>query len=157
MATEEMGLCEISYDGKQLINQYTTSNSPIVSNCIYDLCYNEYTNSLFMTTAQGVMEMKLDASPASDNYDNVYVYPDPVLPDFTGFVAIYGLMPNSQVVIKDRDGNVVAQFAAAEGTASWDCCDASGERVTTGNYSVYASQTAVTDDDKPVATIHVIK
>ena len=51
----------------------------------------------------------------------------------------------------------VAQFAAAEGTASWDCCDASGERVTTGNYSVYASQTAVTDDDKPVAIIHVIK
>ena len=157
VATENMGLCKISGDGKTLLKQYNTEKSPIVNNLIYDVCYVPVTNSIFMTTGLGVMELKLDTDPESEKFDNVYASPALVLPDFTGHVTIFGLIDGATVIIKDVDGNVVKQLETTAGMAKWDCCDDTGERLPTGKYLVYAAMGQPADDASPVTYINIVK
>ena len=157
VATEDMGLCQISGDGKTLLKQYNIDNSPIPHNTVYDVCYAPMTNSIFMTTELGLMELKFDTQLGSDNFDNVYASPALVLPDFTGHVTIYGLMDGATVLIKDVDGNVVKQLDSTAGIAKWDCCDDAGERLPTGKYLVYAAIGQPADDAAPVTFINIVK
>ncbi|MEG2819428.1 MAG: Por secretion system protein, partial [Muribaculaceae bacterium] len=81
-----------------------------------------------------------DSTPAEDNYDNVYAFPNPVRPDYTGLITVRGLMENSLVKIADAAGNVFYSTRSTGGMITWDGCAANGERVKTGVYFVLASQ-----------------
>jgi len=124
---------------------------------VYNVCCNRATNSVVIVTANGVVEYFSDKTPAADDFSNVYVYPNPVQSTFTGYVTIKGLMENSNVVITDALGNRVASATSTGGIAIWDACNEKGVPVKTGVYKVYASQGQITDKDKPVAKIAVIK
>lgn len=157
IATNEAGVYVISADNSEVLHIFNTSNSGLATNCIYQVLCNPDNNSVFFTTPSGVFEYLLGAAPAPDNYDNVYAYPNPVKPDYTGLVTVTGLMENSNVVITDAAGTVVAQLIAASGTLTWDGCDAKGERLATGNYYIYASQGSVDLNASPVAKVMIIK
>ena len=67
-------------------------------------------------------------------------------------------MEGSYVTITDRNGNVVAQMGPVSGSVLWDVCDASGERVVTGVYNIYATQGGQPATNvEPQATVMVIK
>ena len=51
-------------------------------------------------------------------------------------------MDSSLVKITDAAGNLVYQTKSEGGMAVWDGCNTSGERVRTGVYYVFASQSA---------------
>ena len=110
-----------------------------------------------MVTPNGVVEYFPGVTPAEDDYSNVYAYPNPVEPDFTGMIAINGLMANSNVVITDIDGNIVKTLISDGGIALWDGCDANGNRVETGVYKVYASQGETSTEDEPLIKLSIIK
>ena len=78
-------------------------------------------------------------------------------PDFTGMVAIKGLMASSNVVITDVDGNVVKTLVSEGGIALWNACYDNGERVATGTYQVYASQGDTATTGEPLTEIAIIK
>ncbi len=79
-------------------------------------------------------------APAADDYSDVYAYPNPVTPDYTGDITITGLMDKSLVKIADAAGNVFHQTVSEGGMVTWDGCDPSGARVKSGVYFVFASQ-----------------
>ena len=79
------------------------------------------------------------SAPAADDYSQVYAYPNPVRPDYTGWITITGLMDNSLVKIADAAGNVFHQGTSEGGMMVWDGCDSHGKRVKTGVYYVFAS------------------
>ncbi len=66
--------------------------------------------------------------------------PNPVRPDYSGWITISGLMENSLVKIADTAGNVICTGRSEGGNFSWDGCDSTGRRVRTGVYYVLASQ-----------------
>ena len=140
IATQTSGLFLVSADGTEIIKKFNTTNSPLASNTVYRVCCNPNSNSVFLTTPAGVYEYFSDSSPAEPTYDNVYAYPNPVRPEFTGDVTITGLMDNSLVKIADASGNVIRQMKSTGGMVTWDCCDQYGERVKTGVYLVLCSQ-----------------
>ena len=112
---------------------------------------------MYVLTAQGCVEYMSDASPAALNYDDVYVYPNPVRPDFTGLLTITNLMSDSYLTIVNAQGTTVKQWQAEGGTATWDCCDTTGQRMPTGLYTVYASQQANDRNPQKVAQFLIIK
>ena len=103
-------------------------------------CGDEY--SVFMATQFGLIEYKSDASQPHDDFDEVYAYPNPVRPEYTGWITVTGLMDNSLVKIADAAGNVFYQAMSEGGMITWDGCDRSGNRVKTGVYYVFASSGA---------------
>jgi hypothetical protein len=140
IGTQSSGLFLVSSDGSQIIKRFNTDNSPLASNTVYRICCNPNSNSVYVTTPDGLYEYFSDSSPAEPNYSNIYAYPNPVRPEFGGDVIIKGLMDNSLVKIADASGNVLAQMKSTGGMVTWDCCDQYGNQVKTGVYLVFCSQ-----------------
>ena len=140
IATETSGLFLVSADGTKIINKFNTTNSPLASNTVYQVCCNPNSNSVYVTTPTGLYEYFSDSSPAETSYDYIYAYPNPVRPEFGGNVTITGMMDNTLIKIADADGNVIRQLKSTGGMATWDCCDQYGNRVNTGVYLVFCSQ-----------------
>ena len=140
IGTNTSGLFLVSPNGDQIIKKFNTTNSPLASNIIYQVCCNPNSNSVYVTTPAGLYEYYSDSSPAEATYDNIYAYPNPVRPDYMGEVTIMGLMDNSLVKIADASGNVLRQLKSTGGMVTWDCCDQFGNSVKTGVYLVFCSQ-----------------
>ena len=156
LATQSSGLFLVSSDGSQIIKRFNATNSPLASNTVYKVCCNPNSNSVYITTPDGLYEYFSDSSPAEPNYSNIYAYPNPVRPEYGGNVTIKGLMDNSLVKIADASGNVLAQFKSTGGMVTWDCCDQYGNPVKSGVYLVFCSQ-ANGSGNAVVTKIAVIK
>lgn len=137
--TTSSGLYLVSADGKEIISNFTSENSGLPVNEITSVLCNPENNSVYVGTRYGLYEYISDAAPASDDYSDIYAYPNPVRPDYGGPITITGLMDDSLVKIADIAGNVFYQAKSTGGMAVWDGCDASGRRVKTGVYLVFVS------------------
>ena len=140
IATQTSGLFLVSADGSQIINRFNTTNSPLASNTVYKVCCDPNSNSVYITTPAGLYEYYSDSSPAEVSYDNIYAYPNPVRPEYSGNVTITGMMGGSLIKIADASGNVVRQLKSTGGMVTWDCCNQWGEPVKTGIYMVLCSR-----------------
>jgi len=155
IGTHTNGVFLVSADGSEIINQFNTSNSPLASNMIYRIACNTDNNSVFITTSKGLYEYRSDATVAATSYSDVYAYPNPVRPDYTGLITITGLMDNSLIKIADSAGNVITQFKSSGGEATWNGYDQTGTRAKTGVYYVIVSHAG--GDEKVVTKIAIIR
>ncbi len=147
IGTVNSGLYLVSPDGSEVIAHFNTDNSPLGSNAITSLYVDPNSNSVFVGTLTGLYEYSSDSAPAAPDYSNVYAYPNPVEPGYTGWITITGLMDNSLVKIMDAGMHLVYQTTSEGGMAMWDGCSLSGARVKSGVYYVLAS----TSDDSQSA------
>jgi ligand-binding sensor domain-containing protein len=139
IGTENSGLYLISEDGLQVIEHFTASDSPLLSDCIQSLAIDNRTGELFVGTDKGLISYTGDAINGAEKYSNVYAYPNPVRPDFASNVIITGLMYDSGVKITDARGFLVFQGRSNGGQISWNCRNQSGGAVVPGIYLVLAS------------------
>lgn len=140
IGTSTSGIYLVSESGDEVLEHFTSENSSLPSNKVYSVICDPTGNSVFMGTDVGLIEYSSTSSPAAEDYSEVYAYPNPVRPDYTGWITIKGLMDNSLVKIADAAGNVFYTTQSEGGMVTWDGCNASGERVKTGVYYVFASQ-----------------
>ena len=139
IATDYSGVYLVSENGDKIINHFDTSNSPLPTNRVTAVACDPFSNTVYFGTMEGLLAYKSDSSPAHEDFSEVYAYPNPVRPDYTGWITIAGLMENSLVKIADSAGNVLYQGRSEGGMLSWDGCNNAGERVRTGIYYVYVS------------------
>ena len=112
---------------------------------------------MYIGTPIGLLEYYSDAAPAAESYNDIYAYPNPVRPDYTGDIIITGLMENSLVKIADAGGKVIRSIQSTGGMASWDGCYQGGGRVKTGVYYVLASNNEDGSSNGVVTKILFIK
>lgn len=147
--TTNGGVFLMSSDGtKQLLN-FNTSNSPLPSNYISSIAIDEKSGEVFFGTEKGIISYRGDATEGGEVCDDYLVFPNPVKHDYYGPIAIRGLLENADVKITDVAGNLVYHAIANGGQAIWNGNNFSGERVKTGVYTVFVSnsdgsQTCVT-------------
>ena len=79
------------------------------------------------------------ATSASDNLNNVYVYPNPVRPEYTGTVKINGLLNKANVKITDVAGNLVFEATTEGGTIEWDTTAFGQYKVASGVYMIFVA------------------
>ena len=116
-----------------------------------------HSNTVYFGTDKGLVSYGSTATQGAEDYSDVYAYPNPVRPDYTGWITITGLMDNSLVKITDTAGNLVHQGTSEGGMYLWDGCNTANQRVRSGVYFVFASQNATgTASGKPVTKIMVI-
>ena len=103
------------------------------------------------------MEYSSDSEPPAESYSEIYAYPNPVRPEYTGEITIRGLMENSLVKIADSEGNVIKSIRSIGGMTTWDGCDNSGKPVKSGVYFILASQNENETSSGAVSKILIIR
>jgi hypothetical protein len=137
LGTSGGGAYLVSDDGLQEIHHFNSTNSPMLSDNIIDICVDGNSGEVFFGTEQGIISYKGDALAGSRVYDHVVVYPNPVRETYEGPVAIKGLVTGTNVKITDMGGNLVFETTSLGGQAIWDGKNFRGERVATGVYMIY--------------------
>lgn len=133
------GVWLFSADGTRQIHHFTRENSPLLSNVITSLAIHPQTGEVFIGTDRGVISYRGTATEGVNVHSDVQVFPNPVRPEYTGFVSVNGLVTNAWIKITDLSGQLVYQTRADGGQISWDGRDLNGNRVATGVYLVLAT------------------
>ena len=139
--TNGNGVYLISADNLQELKHFTAENSPLLSNNIESMAINNNTGEVFFGTTEGLCSYVTDATdaPSTPSESDVLVYPNPVLPDYTGLITIKGLAFDSHVKIVTTNGTLVAEGRSNGGTFTWDGNDQNGQRVAGGMYIVLSA------------------
>lgn len=140
IAAAGSGLYRVNEDGTQILDHFTTENSDIPSDNVMSIYPDPNSNKVYVGTDIGLSILHSTSAPAKSNYKEVYAYPNPVTPDYTGYITITNLMKDSQVKIADAAGRTFFEATSDGGSVVWDGCDSSGHRVKSGVYFVYAFQ-----------------
>jgi hypothetical protein len=139
LGTANAGLFLVSADGMEQIHSFNTDNSPILSNTIIDIVINEKNGEVFIATDKGIISYKGDAISPAKGFSDVYVYPNPVRPEYQGDIVISGLVSDTRVKITDIGGNLVYETTSLGGQALWNGLNFRGDRVKTGVYLVFCA------------------
>jgi hypothetical protein len=137
IGTADAGVFMVSPNGQETKYHFTTDNSPLPSNVVNDISINSSTGEVFIATSKGLISFKGIATSASDNLSNVYVYPNPVRPEYAGTVKINGLLNKANVKITDIAGNLVFEATTEGGTLEWDTTAFGKYKVASGVYMIF--------------------
>ncbi len=149
IATKSSGVFLVSDNGKEEVHNFNKFNSPLISNSINDISINDISGEVFILTDIGIMSYRSDATKAAEEFGDVYVFPNPVRPGYSGKITVTGLADDVNVKFTDISGNAVYETKSLGGQAIWDGNTFDGRRVSSGVYLVYCtnvdgSQTFVT-------------
>ena len=136
--TNGLGAYLISEDNYTEIQHFTSTNSNILSDNVQSIAINPQTGEVFFGTDKGLCSYMSDATEPNEEMtkDNVYAYPNPVRPDYTGLITVTGLSYDADVKIVTSNGVLVAQGRSNGGMFTWDGADLKGKRVVSGVYFV---------------------
>ena len=137
-ATNGAGAFLIGADNITQISNFKEDNSYLLSNTISSTAINPKTGKVYFLTDKGLCSYQGDATEPSEEMtkDNVYAYPNPVTPDYTGLITITGLTYDADVKIIASNGALIAQGRSNGGMFTWDGNDRQGRRVASGIYFV---------------------
>ncbi len=151
----DAGVFLVSPNGQQTIYRFTKNNSPLPSDNVNDIEIDDVTGEVFFATDKGLVSFLGVSTKSSDDLTNVYVYPNPVRPEFFGTVKIAGLTDKANVKITDIEGNLVFETTSEGGTIEWDTSAFGNYKVASGVYMVFvASQDGL---DSTVKKIMIVR
>ena len=154
IGTDKAGVFLLSEDGTEELAHYTEENSSLLSNTISGITINDR-GEVFFGTSNGTVSYMGTATPGGTENANVYAYPNPVREGYEGTIAITGLVQNAYVKITDVSGNVVYSTRAEGGQAVWNGKTMNGDKVNTGVYLVFSSDS--NGENTNITKIMVIK
>ena len=139
IGTIDSGIFMVSPNGQETKYHFTINNSPLPSNVINDVKINSATGEVFIATNKGMISFKGIATGANEDLNNVYVYPNPVRPNYAGTVKVAGLIDKANIKITDIEGNLVYETTSSGGTIEWDTTAFGKYKVASGVYMVFIS------------------
>lgn len=137
----DQGLVLLSQDGSKGIEAFSTENSPLPSNEIQSLTFENKTGLLYIATNEGLLSYKTTAVEPEKQFSNLFVYPNPFIigQGTENIVTIDGLIKDTEIKILSVSGELVREFQTPGGRiATWDGKDENGEYVGSGVYIVVA-------------------
>ncbi|MBP5771732.1 MAG: regulator [Bacteroidaceae bacterium] len=139
--TEGSGVYLISEDGQEEIHHFTTENSPLIADEVFDIAINGKTGVVMFATSKGLCSYISDATDAEETLEknNIYAFPNPVSPDYHGPITVRGLTKDGEVKIVSTAGQLVWSGTSNGGTFTWNGCNSLGQRVASGIYHVIAN------------------
>lgn len=151
------GVVCTSSDGREILYEFDVTNSPLPSNEVYGIGYNSENNSMMISTSEGYTEYTLSGMADSSKKTDVRAYPNPVRPDFSGYVTITDIPEGSFVKITDVAGNLVRDLGIMNGfEILWDLSDSRYNRVRSGVYHIMVSPSSDSSSYSAVGKILVV-
>ncbi len=127
----------LNAEGDKILERFTAENSPLPSNGIQDIAVDPITGDVYFGTDLGLVSFRYTATDGGEVNENVTVFPNPVLHDYDGPIAIKGLVGNADVRITDVSGQLVFRTKALGGQAVWNGKDYNERRPQSGVYLIF--------------------
>ena len=139
------------------VRNFTTENSPMISNTITSLAYDEETGQIFIATDRGLVSYVDVVRGSVAEMDDLFVYPNPFSYERADMerVIIDRLSERTTIRIMTVDGRLVRRLEAQGGRAEWDVRDSNGRRVATGVYIIVSVDDQ--NDQRGVGKLVVIR
>lgn len=153
------GLVCTSRDGRSILGEFSPENSYLQEGGVYATAYNPENNSLMVATEGGLLEMFPSGSGNSTTGGTagMRVYPNPVEPDFYGWVRIDNITDGSLVKITDSRGGIVKELGPVQGgSIEWDVSGLNNTRVSTGVYYIMVSPGSSSEGKTEISKILVL-
>ncbi len=156
-ATAGAGVVCTSSDGRTIEDEFTASDSPLPDDIVYGVAYIPATNSMLFSTDMGMAEYFLPSDGSGSQANEARAYPNPVRPDYFGYVTIDNIPEGSLVKIVDSRGNLVKELGyIAGGETKWDVTDLAFRRVGSGVYFILTSGDGNSGQTSTVGKILVV-
>lgn len=136
IATNGAGVYYVSDSGESTKLHFTSKNSPLPSDVVYDVSIDESTGKVFFATEKGVVSYNGDVSTEANDFSDAIAYPNPYRPEYKGNVTIKNLPNRALVKITDIVGNLLFEKKAEGGIVEWNTNNAKGKPVASGIYLV---------------------
>lgn len=135
------------------INGYRASNSPLLSDEIFDIDFDEERSLAYIATADGINVLRIPFGEKKNNFSNVIIYPSPFYIPSDKPLIVDGLPFESSMIIMTLDGTVIKKIKNNNisfngDQLTWDGMDDDGDYVSSGVYlfSIYSSQGSSTTE-----------
>ena len=137
-ATNGAGAFLISADNLEQIHNFTKSNSKLISDNITSAAINQSSGEVFFLSDEGLSSYVSDATEPNESMtkDNVWAYPNPVTPEYTGLITVTSLSFDADVKITGSTGALVAEGRSNGGMFTWNGLEKKGRRLSSGIYIV---------------------
>lgn len=145
ITTQKAGVFLMSEDGTRQLAHFTTENSPLLSNQVNSVAINHRTGEVFFGTDMGLISYRGMATRGNEKHSDVLVFPNPVRENYNGYISIRGLVASADVRITDVAGGLVYSTKAQGGQAVWNGKNFSGQKVSTGVYLVFSTNSDGTE------------
>lgn len=139
IGTANSGVYLMNSDGTKQLEHFTEENSPLISNGITALSIIKKTGEVFFGTEKGLISYKDVATTGYRECTDLLVYPNPVRENYNGVIAVRGLVQDAIVKFTDAQGSLVYETKAYGGQAIWDGLNSKGEKVSSGVYFAFSS------------------
>ena len=119
-------------------NGFLTSNSPLLSNTVYDIAFNNQDGQVYILTENGISILGVPFSDENEDLDELYISPQPFIIPNDEYIYIKKLISGSNVKILTINGYVVKEFNLNynENIIKWDGRDELGNLLSSGIYYV---------------------
>ena len=141
------------------INGFRSSNSPLLSDEVRDIAFDEKRNLVYIATSKGVNILRIPFGQGKLDYSGVKVFPSPFYIPPSKPMKVDGLIFESSMMVMTLDGKIVrhipTQGIGIDGDQlSWDGRDEAGDYVSSGVYllAIYGK-----DGSQTMEKITVIK
>ncbi|MCB0701197.1 MAG: hypothetical protein KDC55_00685 [Ignavibacteriae bacterium] len=131
------GLIVVDPDGENVLHTITTDNSPLPTNNLYALAYDENSGKIYVGTDKGLYSVQTNAIKPVNEF-NVKVYPQPFDTRKNKVLTIEGLAENSDLRIVTVNGELVRSLKVNSRKTTWDGKNERGEDASPGVYLLYA-------------------
>jgi len=151
ISTSTAGVFYLSSNGQETLLRFTKDNSPLPSNDVQEIAIDERSGRVYFACRNGLVAFKGSSTAPRDDLSEVYSFPNPVRPGFTGNVTIDGLTADANVKITDITGNLVHEATSEGGSILWDTTAFGQYKVASGVYLAL-----ITTDDALETKVHKI-
>ncbi len=131
------GLIVVDPDGENVLRTITTDNSPLPTNDLFALAYDENSGKMYIGTDKGLYSVQTNAVKPVAEFD-LKVYPQPFDTKRNRLMTIEGLAENSDLRIVTVNGELVRALKVNSRKTTWDGKNDRGEAASPGVYLLYA-------------------
>ena len=134
------GLFLMTSDGIQALEQFQSTNSPLLSDDIKSIAIDQESGMVYVGTDYGLMVLETSAKKPVSSYEDLIIYPNPfyVGDSYSGQLTIDGLVTNSSIKILTVEGKLIKEYSTAGRQTNWDGRDEDGKFVSSGIYIIVA-------------------
>ncbi|MFC1550338.1 hypothetical protein ACFL46_03515 [Candidatus Neomarinimicrobiota bacterium] len=128
-------------DPNLAIESIVEENSPLLSNVVRDVSFDDSEGIVYIATNRGINSFKIPFADLRDNYSDLKIFPSPFHLPSTNPLIIDGLMPNSSVQILTVTGEVIKHIKSSSlgqhgYQVEWSGRDSNGQWVGSGVYLI---------------------
>lgn len=153
--TDGGGVFFFNPQGNQELAHFTTENSPLISNRIFDLAIDPATGELFIVTDLGAISYQAIAVEGRESNENLVVYPNPYEGPCGELITLKTTTPDARALVTTTGGQLVRELTAQGGNVAWDGRDVQGNCVRSGVYVVAVSD--ANGEQTGTATVAIVR